>query len=137
MADWPAYPPDAAICRLLTGGPLPTTAVAERLAMPIRTTRHRLRQLRASRLVDTDADGLHRLAATALADLAASARVGHRPAGGGRPGPDGGPWTAVAALAAAVIGLTTVVVIGRLTGVTPAPPSGFEGPDDPWRSGPW
>jgi len=43
MAELPAYPPDAAICRLLTGRPLPTAAIADRLGMPERTVRHRLR----------------------------------------------------------------------------------------------
>ena len=63
MSDTPTYPTDAAICRLLDSGPLPTAALAARLGIPERTTRHRLYRLRQTGVVVTGPDGLHRLAA--------------------------------------------------------------------------
>jgi len=70
MDNLPTYPPDTAICRLLAAGPLPTPAIAVRLAMPERTARHRLHQLRRGGVVVTGDDGLHRLAGLAGPNLA-------------------------------------------------------------------
>jgi hypothetical protein len=65
MTDVAANPTDIAICRLLAAGPLPTAALAIRLGLPERTTRHRLYRLRQAGAVVTDPDGLHHLAAPA------------------------------------------------------------------------
>jgi hypothetical protein len=73
MPELPTYPPDAEICRLLAEEPMPTAAIVNRLAMPVRTVRHRLHQLRRWGVVVTGDDGLHRLAGLAGADLAAPA----------------------------------------------------------------
>jgi hypothetical protein len=85
MAELPAYPPDAAICRLLALGPAPTAALAARLAVPERTVRHRLYRLRQAGMVVTGPDGLHRLAAAvppalAAGSLSAPAAFGVAPA---------------------------------------------------------
>ena len=66
MPELPAYPFDAAICRLLAGGPLSTAAIAERLATSVRTARRSLTRLRRAGMVVTDPDRLHRLAAGTL-----------------------------------------------------------------------
>ncbi len=63
MPEPPAYPFDAAICRLLAGGPLSTAAIADRLATSDRTARRSLARLRQAGMVVTDPDRLHRLAA--------------------------------------------------------------------------
>ena len=63
MTDTPTYPTDTAICRLLAAGPLPTRALATRLAIPERTVRHRLYRLRQAGVVVSGPDGLHHLAA--------------------------------------------------------------------------
>jgi hypothetical protein len=65
MNDLAANPTDTAICRLLAAGPLPTAALAARLAVPDRTVRHRLYRLRQAGAVVTSPDGLHLLAAPA------------------------------------------------------------------------
>jgi biotin operon repressor len=70
MAEFVANASDAAICRLLAGGPLPTEAIADRLAMPDRTVRYRLARLRQAGVVVTDPDKLHHLAAPPLPTLA-------------------------------------------------------------------
>ena len=70
IPEMPTYPPDVAICRLLVGGPLPTTTIVDRLDMPERTARHRLHQLRRWGVVVTGDDGLHRLAGLAGPNLA-------------------------------------------------------------------
>jgi hypothetical protein len=67
MTDSAANPTDIAICRLLAAGPLPTAALAERLAIPERTTRHRVYRLRQAGAVITGIDGLHHLAVPVLA----------------------------------------------------------------------
>ena len=152
MAKRPAYPPDAAICRLLADGPLPTAVIAERLAMPIRTVRHRLRQLRASRLVDTDADGLHRLAAPAEWDLADPAEPDHRVVAGlarpdqravagslshaGGSGTDGKWPSGTVAVTAVIVGLVALAIIGR-TLAAPETPTGYLAPVDPWWGMAW
>lgn len=152
MAEGPAYPPDAAICRLLADGPLPTTAVAERLAMPIRTTRHRLRQLREASVVVTGADGLHRLAAPAEWDLADPAEPDHRVVAGlarpdlravagslshaGGSGTDGQWPSGAVAVTAAVVGLVALAIIGR-TLAAPETPTGYLAPVDPWWGMAW
>ena len=72
MSELPEYPSDAAICRLLAAGPLSTASIAKRLAMPERTVRYRLGELRRAGFVASGIDGLHRLAdpvASALATL--------------------------------------------------------------------
>jgi len=70
MAEFVANASDAAICRLLAGGPLPTEAIADRLAMPDRTVRYRLARLRQAGVVVTDPDKLHHLAVPPLPALA-------------------------------------------------------------------
>ena len=70
MTDTLANRTDAAICRLLAGGPLPTAALAAGLAMPERTVRHRLYRLRQAGAVVSGPDGMHRLAAPVSATLA-------------------------------------------------------------------
>ena len=71
MPELPANTSDAAICQLLAGGPLPTEAIADRLAMPDRTVRYRLARLRQAGVVVTDTDKLlHQLAAPPLPALA-------------------------------------------------------------------
>lgn len=69
MIELPDYSTDAAICRLLASGPLPTITIAEQLAIPDRTVRHRLSRLRQAGVVVTGSDGLHCLVAPALAEL--------------------------------------------------------------------
>lgn len=87
MADPLAHPTDAAICRLLAGGPLPTAAIAARLAIPERTARYRLARLRQAGSVSTGIDRLHRLAEIAPPDLATAdaSPPGREPAGAGHP----------------------------------------------------
>jgi hypothetical protein len=65
MAEFPANPTDAAICRLLAVERLPTAAIADRLGAPERTVRHRLYRLRQAGAVVTGPDGLHSLAGSA------------------------------------------------------------------------
>jgi biotin operon repressor len=65
MAEFPANPTDAAICRLLAVEPLPTAAIADRLGASERTVRHRLYRLRQAGAVVTGPDGLHSLAGSA------------------------------------------------------------------------
>ncbi len=127
MADPPVHATDAAICRLLADGPLPTAAIAARLAIPERTARHRLRQLRRSGVVVTGTDGLHRLAAPAGADLAAADVVRDHPASGAPSGEDDGHWTVIALLAVVGIGLAAALVSRRAPPPPspPAPPWGF------------
>jgi hypothetical protein len=137
MPELPAYPTDAAICRLLAGGPLPTAAIAARLAMPERTARHRLHQLGRWGLVVTGPDGRsHRLAgasppalaaattglaATGDGSAAAIAPDGNRTDGRNRAAAalPGGQWTVLAVHAAVGIG---AVVIRRRPPVQPPPP---------------
>ena len=139
MAERPVYATDAAMCRLLADGPLPTAAIAARLAIPERTARHRLRQLRRSGTVVSGLDGLHRLAAPVVADLAAAvpdlAAAGDlaapvvardRPASDMPSEEDGGLWAGVALLAATGIALAVALVSRR----TPPPP-----PPAPWGLG--
>jgi len=135
MAERPVYDTDAAICRLLADGPLPTAAIAARLAIPERTARHRLRQLRRSGTVVTGADGLHRLAApvvedlaAAVPDLAAPAVARESPASGAPSREDGGGWTVLAVLAVVGIGLA-VALVSRRTPPPPPPPA------PPWGFG--
>jgi hypothetical protein len=149
MAEPPVYATDAAICRLLAEGPLPTAAIAARLAIPERTARHRLRQLRRSGTVVTGTDGLHRLAAPVVADLAATtsdpaatgdlaapAVARDHPASGVPSGEDGGGWTVLLAIVA--IGLAAVAVARRSRrDPPPAPAWGFGNaggwePRPPW-----
>ena len=146
MAERPAYPPDAAICRLLAVEALPTAAIADRLVMPDRTVRHRLHQLHRAGVVVTGPDGLHRLAAPGGGDLAepdrplaAPGSAAHAGFGGpgGRSGSDDGWWPIIAALAAALIGCAAVIAIGRLPAAPPARSAGFDGFDDPWRGVEW
>lgn len=157
MAELPAYPTDADICRLLADGPLPTAAIAARLAVPDRTVRHRLARLRLAGAVATGTDGRHRLAegplpaiATATADLAATGdgppavamtvvpaaipSAGNGTDGGNRAETalPGGYRTVLAVLAAAAIGLAAAVLI-RQRPPDPPPPAVL-GPGD-W--GPW
>lgn len=135
MAEPPVSATDAAICRLLADGPWPTTAIAARLAIPARTARHRLRQLRRAGTVVTGPDGLHRLAAPAGADLAAAtgdlvapAVAGESPASGAPSGEDGGGWIVLAVLA--VIGTILAVALVRHRSPPPASP-----PGPPWGYG--
>ena len=135
MADLPMYPPDTAICRLLAAGPLPTAGVAARLAMPERTARHRLRQLRRSGVVVAGQDGLHHLAEPGLADLAGRAEPD-----GAAPTPSeattseatGGWGPTLAAAAAAVVSLAVAILIARTRTTPPAPSSSTDSPIDPW-----
>lgn len=147
MAELPAYDTDAAICRLLAGGSLPTAVIAARLAMPERTARHRVHQLRCSGTVITGTDGLHRLAAALPPPYAAEgvdlAAAGDGPAVApmaGAPravttgGKDtevmnqgrtsmlpGGLWAVLAVLAVAAIRLAAVVIRQGPPGPPPSP----------------
>lgn len=156
MADLPMYATDAAMCRLLAEGPLPTAAIAARLAIPERTARHRLAQLRRSGVVVAGTDGLHRLAVALSPGVAAAgpglAATGDGPAAA--PGPEapgavapggketdggnrvpttlpGGYWTALAVLAVVGIGLAAVAIRRR----PPNPP--LLPVVDPGDWGPW
>ncbi|MGD0408865.1 MAG: winged helix-turn-helix domain-containing protein [Candidatus Limnocylindrales bacterium] len=71
MAELPANGSDAAMCLLLADGPLPTNAIADRLAIRDRAVRYRLARLRAAGVVVTGPDGLHRLATDPLPAIAA------------------------------------------------------------------
>jgi hypothetical protein len=126
MADWPTYSTDAAICRLLAGGPLPTASVAEQLAMPVRSARYRLAQLRRDGVVAVGADGLYHLAALAAPDLAAPTD---------RSTTDGGLQAAIGAVAVVVAGLAALVLIGRRRGALAVPPIRYDLPDDAWWPG--
>lgn len=163
MAEWPTYSPDAAICRLLADGPLPPAAIAERLGMPVRTARHRLRQLRRDGVVEVGADGLHHLADLAgpdLADLAAPdqrilaglarpvvpdlaglAAPGPAQTGSGglweQSGTDGGWQSAVGVVAAVVTVLAVTALLRRGSTATPEPPTRFDQPVDPWWGLEW
>jgi hypothetical protein len=130
MAELPAYPTDAAMCRLLAEGPLPSAAIAGRLAMPGRTVRHRLYQLRRAGIVVTSMDGLHRLAAPDVldlaapdGDLAASVGGGDRPASDGPSPRHGGHWGARTVLAAAALALVGGLAVALVSRRTPSPPS--------------
>lgn len=110
MAELPIYPTDAAICRLLADGPLPTATIADRLGMPDRTVRHRLRRLREAGAVVSGSDGRHRLAGT----VPLPTLVGSRRGAGSTDLPASAEprgWAAVAVLAAAGIGLAAAAVI--------------------------
>ena len=92
--DTLTYPTDAAICGLLAAGPLPTAALAARLAIPERTVRHRLYRLRQAGTVVSGPDGLHHLAAPVPAAPVAgpvhlAAPVPAAPIAGGLPARDG------------------------------------------------
>jgi DNA-binding Lrp family transcriptional regulator len=148
MAELPTYPTDAAMCRLLAEGPLPSTAIADRLAMPDRTVRHRLSQLRRAGLVVSGDDGLHRLAGALPALAVASAGPAAAPvtgapaviapggketAGGNRVPTTlpGGYLTGLAVLAVVGIGLAAVAI--RRRPPDPPPPPVV----DPGDWGPW
>ncbi len=162
MAELPTYPTDAAMCRLLAEGPLPSATIANRLAMPDRTVRYRLSRLRRAGVVVTGPDGLHRLAgpvtavAAAAVDLAASgdgpaaALMAAAPgtvAPGGKESDGrnrvattlpGGYWTVLVVLAVAAIGLAAAVAIRRRPPDPPSPPAvypGDWGPSMGWQ--PW
>ena len=135
MAELPAYPPDAAICRLLTGRPLPTAAIADRLGMPERTVRHRLRQLRQTGVLATGSDGLHRLAAPAGPDLAASV-AGDSPESGMPSGKVGGRRTVIAVLAVVGFGLAAVAVARAIRPDPPPKPPSPYGYAAGWYPGP-
>jgi biotin operon repressor len=139
MPELPAYPVDAAICRLLAGGPLPTAAIADRLAMSDRTVRYRLTRLRRAGMVVTDPDRLHRLAAGTLpatddadSEVAASAPT---PATSGNV-----PlWVAVLALAAGCVGAIIWAARRSAPGQPPArvaPPPRSAWPPGMGRSAP-
>ncbi|HVA85258.1 MAG TPA: winged helix-turn-helix domain-containing protein [Candidatus Saccharimonadales bacterium] len=153
MTELPTYPTDAAIYRLLAGGPLPTAAIADRLAMPERTARHRLHQLRRSGVVVSDTNGLHRLAVPALAGAVPALAVPVVPSAapvtgipmmiapndtetdGGNRVPTtlpGGYWTALVVLAVAGIGLAAVVIWRRPSNPPPPPPVVNPGGWGPW-----
>jgi hypothetical protein len=135
MTDLATYPTDQAICRLLAGEALPTAAIADRLAMPERTARHRLAQLRRAGVVVTGPDGLHRLAAGPLPALAdpAAALADPAPAhaeatdSDGPSSNDGGHWGSGAVLAGAAFGLAlagclAVALLVRRMSPPPTPP---------------
>lgn len=153
MAEPLANPTDAAICRLLAGGPLPTAAIADRLALPERTARYRLGRLRQAGTVITGIDRLHRLAGVAPAvraadgaDLAAigAAEPTATARDDGEPddpriehsAPVDGYQTALMILAAAGIGLIAVVILrGPPDPPTESPPPyGYAGGWDPGPS---
>lgn len=137
MAELPAHPTDAAICRLLAAGPLATAALATRLAIPERTARHRLSQLRQAGVIVTGPDGRHGLATPDDGPAAT-------PAAGTGPtlAPDGkdvagqvpaatpvppGRWALVAVLAVAGLGLAALLWARS----APEPPP----PAPPWNGG--
>ncbi len=166
MAERPANPTDAALCRLLAAGPVPTAEVAARLAIPERTARHRLYRLRQAGVLVTDADGRHRLA-DPLPGLAAPLAAGGVPDGGPLPQADAAPRggtpvvpepTAgaepVATADAPVRGLAGTVLVAvlvvlaaagaigvwalrRWAAPAPAAPPPFRGLGNPWGGGPW
>ncbi|MDA8201297.1 MAG: winged helix-turn-helix domain-containing protein [Chloroflexi bacterium] len=167
MPDQRDNPTDAAICRLLTAGPLPTAELVARLGIPARTARHRLYRLRQAGAVIDDG-GRHRLAAQPAdpeADLAApGAAALAAPAAPGRDlaaPPASGSLTPAAAaatgtvpaLAGSVVAVAVVIALAaatwagvpalrrRLSAIqaTPQPPSGSAGPTGyPWGGGvPW
>ena len=142
------YPIDTAICRLLAGGPLPTAAISDRLAIPDRTVRHRLSRLRQAGVVVTDPDKLHHLAAEPLPDLAdpAPGLADLVPALAAEPLPDladpapglaaatasdqpspshGGHWSPGTVLVATVLGLAVAGVVVVAVGIRhmPTPPA--------------
>jgi hypothetical protein len=143
MAELPTYPPDAAIYRLLATGPLPTAAIAVRLAMPERTVRHRLAQLRRAGVVVTGGDGLHHLAAPAGPDLAtpagpdlATSVAGDCPASDGPSGKAGGRGTVLALLAVVGIGLAAVALAHTFRRDPPPKPPSPYGYAAGWYPGP-
>jgi Helix-turn-helix domain len=164
VADWPAYSVDVDICRLLASGPLPTAAIADRLGMPTRSARHRLRQLRRAGAIVTDIDGLHRLAAPVLPDLAAVAEPDPRTvvdlaapdhlAGDDRADPDRltpaesvspsfaaatdpGWQSAIAAVVIVAVSLAALAVIGLMLATRTVPEPRVERPADPWWGVAW
>lgn len=147
MAELPVYVTDAAICRLLADGPLPTVAIAARLGVPERTVRHRLCRLRQTRIVVSDSGGLHRLAAPVspapiagpLPALAAPVVAPDHPASDGAFPRHGGHTRARTILAAAALGLAAaggIAITVRIRRMSPppppAPPTGSGNPGDPW-----
>jgi biotin operon repressor len=159
MPELPAYPPDAAICRLLAEEPLPTAVIADRLGMPDRTVRYRLAQLRRAGVVFTGDDGLHYLAAPAGPDLAAPAGPDlAAPAGpdlAAPAGPDlatraaddhpvsdmpsgkvGGRGTVIALLAVVGIGLAAVALAHKIRPGPPPEPPPPNGYAAGWYPGP-
>lgn len=134
MAEPTVHPTDAAICRLLAAAPLPTGAIAARLAIPDRTARYRLGRLRLAGTVLTGSDGVHRLvvpvgsAQTApeppLAATGTTAEDTGDPSSGRSVA---GPLAVVVVLAAFGIGLAAILV--RPKPRDPPPPN--VGPD-PW-----
>ena len=146
MAELPVYATDTAICRLLAAGPLPSAAIAARLAMSERTARHRLRQLRRSGIVITGTNGIHHLAgalpgpASTGAGPVAAPVTGTpeviAPGGKETDGVNGGPtlpggyWTVLVVLAVAGIAVVAVSIRRR----PPDPPAPLV---DPGTWGPW
>ncbi|HVA87725.1 MAG TPA: winged helix-turn-helix domain-containing protein [Candidatus Saccharimonadales bacterium] len=135
MPELPVHSTDAAIRRLLADGPLPTAAIAGRLAIPERTARHRLVRLRQTGDVVTGMDGLHRLAAAVPSG--GDGPTSPSPAAGRRWG-----MLAAAGFGLAVAGGVAVLLIRRaaLSPQEPAkPPSPWPGlgyPGNPWRGWP-
>ena len=120
------YPIDTAICRLLAGGPLPTAAISDRLAIPDRTVRHRLSRLRQAGVVVTDPDKLHHLAAEPLPDLADPAPGLAAATASDQPSPShGGHWSPGTVLVATVLGLAVAGVVVVAVGIRhmPTPPA--------------
>jgi biotin operon repressor len=160
MAELSANPTDAAISRLLAGGPAPTAALAARLGVPERTVRHRLYRLRQAGTVVTGPDGLHRLAAPLVAlaapvpptpiagplpSLAAPVVAPDFPANDGPFTRHGGHPRARTVLAAAALGIAVAGGLAVVVGIrrmsppppppAPAPPTGF-GDAWGWMPGP-
>jgi biotin operon repressor len=149
MPELPAYPFDAAICRLLVGGPLSTAAIADRLAMSDRTVRYRLTRLRLTGFVVRGGDGLHRLADPAVLDLTPGRQLddlddgqdGELAASTPTPASNGNAvvWVAVVALVAGCVGAAIWVARHSAPGQPPArvaPPPSSAWPPGMGRSAP-
>jgi hypothetical protein len=138
MAELPANGSDAAMCRLLADGPLPTNAIADRLAIRDRAVRYRLARLRAAGVVVTGPDGLHRLATDPLPAIAAPpvpaiaepvqafadplpTIVASTDSDGPSPS-HGWHWSPGTVLMAAVLGLTVAGVVAVALGSRGSPP---------------
>lgn len=132
---------DAAIARLLAGGPLPTAIIAARLAVPERTVRHRLLRLRETGRIVTDSVGLHHLAGSGPADRAtprpgeAAARAGLAGTGD-LPGSAGGAGATITVLAVVLLCLAAAVLVGRRHPAPARSAAGVERAGDIW-SIPW
>jgi DNA-binding transcriptional ArsR family regulator len=129
-------PTDRLICGLLAAEPMSSPEIAERLAIPPRTARHRLMRLRDAGTVAVGNDGFYRLEALAAAALPASATPGGELAATGTTPRKSGSAALLAVVLSIALGCVGAAVWAAMRSASDAPIA-QNGPSVPPFSPPW